>query len=125
MLKRTLRGSVLSAAAAWAVCGMAWSAFADLPAAMDRVPADAVVAVSMKDIAKFHGQFKKLTEATGVVGCRVNSKRLALPTGRLTDFASMRLVPLLRQPLAAASKAAADGCSGSGAHRRPGCRLRL
>ncbi|MCC6678214.1 MAG: hypothetical protein IT436_13820 [Phycisphaerales bacterium] len=66
MLVKTGRKGVLSCAAALAVCGMAMSALADLPAALDRVPADAVVAVSMKDLSKLHSQFGKLKEATGM-----------------------------------------------------------
>lgn len=65
MLLKTGKG-VRRCAAVFMVCGLAASVFADLPAALDRVPADAVVAVSMKDVAKLHGQFGKFKEATGI-----------------------------------------------------------
>lgn len=66
MLVMTGRKRGLSGAAMVVVCGLAASAWADLPAALDRVPGDAVVAVSMKDLSKLHGQFKKFKEATGI-----------------------------------------------------------
>src|SRR5689334_3783609 len=52
-------------------------------------------------------------ELTGGVASNENSKTLFVVTARLADLASIRLGPRFRQPLAAASNAASDACSGS------------
>lgn len=91
MLLTTGRRGVLSCAAALAVCGMACSAWADLPAALDRVPGDAVVAVSMKDISRLHGQFVKFKEATGITADLGMAEQL-LETPGLNKSGSAALV---------------------------------
>ncbi|MDX2016607.1 MAG: hypothetical protein SFY95_03075 [Planctomycetota bacterium] len=48
------------------VAGLAFSARADLPAALDRVPADAAVVAAIKDLESFHTQFEKLTKSLGI-----------------------------------------------------------
>lgn len=91
MLAMTGRKRVLSCAAALAVCGMACSAWADLPAALDRVPADAAVAVSMKNLSALHTQFGKLKAATGMTADLGMAEQL-LATPGLNKSGSAALV---------------------------------
>lgn len=88
------RKKVLSPAAAFVMCGLAFSAYADLPAALDRVPADAVVAVSLKDLAKIQTQFKKLVDATGMkADLSTADQLLATPGVNKNGSAAIVLMP--------------------------------